>query len=71
MANIKLYTKCTQCAGTGKRIVYGDGMQNPPTLELDCIPCAATGYVENIELDGVVISDILDKCNDIFEKVNE
>jgi DnaJ-class molecular chaperone len=77
MASLEVYRQCSMCGGDGlfpnDNITYG-GVVLPPTNPGPCQTCGGDGKIlaYSIEEDFVVkIDDILDKCNDIFEKVNE
>lgn len=65
---IAMYVRCGQCGGTGKI----SPIEGP---DVDCPECSAIGYHEvyQIDLSDVIdtINDIKDRCNDIYEKVNE
>lgn len=58
---------CSRCAGTGSIPEFGD----PP--QTDCPDCEGSGKIKwgtQVEVMGK-LDDILGKCNDIFDKVEE
>ena len=64
----KIYQRCGQCAGTGRT--------HPPEMEEgDCPSCDGGGYSEVFQVDMSdltdTVADILDKVNDIKEKLDE
>ena len=64
---IKLYHQCGKCEGTGKF--------TPPELpEGDCPGCSGVGYnvYYHIDMNGIIakLDDIMDKCEDILDKVD-
>lgn len=66
----KKSTVCTNCEGTGKRR-FSDSSSSTE----DCSHCGGTGLQDEGEVhDSDLMSkldDILNKCNDIFQKVSE
>jgi len=68
MATYEVTTKCGKCKGTGTYSSYYGGSQ-------DCPLCGGDGKlaIGEVVLDDIEdsISDIMDKCNDIKEVVDE
>jgi len=66
-----LRVRCRKCSGDGKIASYTESSSGL----IDCPRCAGTGYRDWGELDIAELEDklddILDKCNDIFKKINE
>ena len=64
--------KCQACGGVGQET---NPVGNPPTMVMaDCIVCSGIGFISYGELSDDLIdllTDMKDKINDIFEKVNE
>jgi DnaJ-class molecular chaperone len=65
---IKALVRCERCKGTGR-------FTPPEEPEEECRYCKGEGYDEGyyIDMGDVVdtINDIKNKCDDIYEKVNE
>jgi len=63
---------CAQCEGDGLTTVW---LNDEETGQASCPMCSGTGKMDVSEFDisdmDGKLDDILDKCNDIFEKVNE
>jgi transcription elongation factor Elf1 len=72
MATYDVRFTCAQCGGDGLVTLWlNDVEQGTDT----CPMCEGTGKMKIGELDlsdiDDAISDVMGKCNDIFEKVNE
>ena len=61
---ILLYKQCTRCHGSGV-FDQGDVHEDP------CAHCNGEGYFEWGKVDNTLLQDIKDKCDDIWEKLNE
>lgn len=72
MATYEVRAHCGQCDGTGSVITWLDAVEQG---SIECPTCGGSGkmLVGEINLNDLEgkIDDIADKCNDIFEKVNE
>ena len=69
----KIYATCKRCGGTGEEPIGYDKDGNPLDA-ITCRKCAGNIEVSNKYLSSDLIdlfNDIMNKCNDIFEKVNE
>lgn len=60
---------CVNCGGTGRKLVSDSGSETK-----DCPRCTGTGLQNGGEVHDSdmmdKLDDILDKCKDIFEKLN-
>lgn len=70
-----IYKKCSKCTDGMERIEVTLPEGASEVAEVECRTCSGTATVPNGSLlsDDLVdtLGDILKKCNDIFEKVNE
>ena len=71
----KIYTPCSPCGGTGievtSTIIDGEVVEGE---SITCRTCLGAGRLSQLSLDEdliTLLSDMNDKINDIFEKVNE
>ena len=78
MAETELFEKCTQCSGTGShQSSHGPGSN--PAIPCNWPGCNGTGFLSRgkFTLDpstGDIVDkldDVLGKCADILEKLNE
>jgi len=74
---IPLTVVCASCRGVGSRVI-GYDEQNNPIYENPCTGCGGDGKTTTALIDDTLLNDmndklddILGKCNDIFEKLNE
>lgn len=72
MAYTRVYCRCEQCGGDGSVTTYLNG---EATGSMQCPACLGTGkrQVTEVDLEDTItsIGDILDKCIDIKEVVDE
>ena len=73
MANEVILTKvCQACSGSGiDRHVISDELGGEIIVEQECVNCVGTGKEVIGTISGDFFDDIMDKCNDIKEKVDE
>jgi len=64
LASITL--KCGRCGGTG--IDNNSADENGDTINVPCLSCGETGRIEAFVLDD---ADIMDKFDDIIDKLND
>jgi len=71
---IKIYLKCRRCQGSGSAEFADPDGAGPlePVTESPCTECGGTGFTSDVQVvDTNVFNDIIDKQNDIKEKVDE
>ena len=74
MADLEIKITCPRCEGVGSTNQYTYDSQGNVTNTEPEDPCTKCNGDTTIQWGTVVcdeLDDILDKCNDIFEKVNE
>ena len=65
---------CNECGGTGSRTGETNSPSGPVPFDVPCQRCAGDGsllcgYLSDDLVDK--LNSIMNKCNDIFEKLNE
>ena len=73
---LKIYLRCEKCDGDGIAYEYtydADGNQvGDPEVIDPCPECDGEGFIEDGCIEGKdTLEDILDKVNDIKEKIDE
>lgn len=75
MSEFDVYKTCTHCNGSGEVPEYPVDASGPPSGTTECPECGGDGAVSvgKVDLSDIedALSDIMDKCNDIFEQVTE
>lgn len=75
--SIIIYESCGNCGGDGlfpNEVIDFNGNVSPPVDPIACDKCSGTGRIVAGFLDEDIreyFADILDKCNDILDKLNE
>ena len=67
---IPITVPCVSCKGTGVRDAGVDG-NGDPIIEDPCGACGGDGRTTTQLMDDTFLDDIMDKCNDIKEVVDE
>jgi DnaJ-class molecular chaperone len=65
---LKTYTKCQTCNGTGLIYQYAEGEGS----SVPCFNCGGDGYIESgMSEGGEQLADLTDKVNDCLDKLDD